>query len=186
METQFNIENVLKAGKIQNELDYERALIADRKLRVLAKNNSRFKSIREKLRDLIEVYENKYWSKNSKIDESILRESDIAESIAEIERLFLETRKSLIKTRLQKIGISQQELGKILGHNSKSYMSELINGVSPFVLKDLVVINWLLKIDLVDLIPTFLPQKERLKIKSSLQELNNPKLKFSSTDFELN
>ena len=185
METQFNAEKVIKHGEIQNELDYERALIADRKLRVLAKDNPRLKSIRVKLRDLIEVYENKHWSKNSKIDRDKLLEGDIAESIAEIERNFLKTRKSIIKDRLQKIGISQQELGKILGHNSKSYMSELINGVSPFVLKDLVVINRLLKIALVDLIPTFLPEKERLKIKSSLQELNNPKLKLSFKDFEL-
>ena len=31
MKTQFDIEKVLEAGKLQNELEYERALIADRK-----------------------------------------------------------------------------------------------------------------------------------------------------------
>ena len=64
-------------------------------------------------------------------------------------------------------------------------MSELINGVSPFVMKDIVVIHRLLNIDFSNLIPTFLPQKDRLKIKSSLEELDNPKLRLSSQDFEL-
>jgi len=185
METQFNIKNVLEVGKIQNELDYERALIADRKLRVLAKENHRFKAMRIKLRDLIEVYGNKHWSKQAKISKDKLRESDIAESIAELERIFLENRKALIKSRLKKLGTTQQDLGKILGHKSKTHMSELINGVSPFVMKDIVIIHRLLKIDFGDLIPTFLPERDRLKIKSSLEELDNPKLKLSSQDFEL-
>ena len=185
METQFNISNMLKSGTIQNDMDYERALIADRNLRILAKENSHFKKLRLELRDLIETYEIKHWSKESEIDERKLRESDVAETVAELERIFLENRKLLIKNRLQKIGLSQQEFGTILGHNSKTYISELVNGMSPFTLKDLVVIHRLLKIDLGDLLPTFLPQKERKKIKSSIKKLNNPHLKLSTKDFEL-
>lgn len=185
METQFDIEKILDSNKIQSELDYERTLIADRKLRILAKENHRFKAIRIKLRDLIEDYESKHWSNKSKINEQKLRESDLAESIAEFERIFLENRKTLIKSRLKKLEISQQDLGEILGHRSKTYMSELINGVSPFVLKDIVIINRLLKIDLGDLVPTFLSQKIRAKIQYSLGKLDNPKLKLSSQDFEL-
>jgi len=64
-------------------------------------------------------------------------------------------------------------------------MSELINGVNPFVMKDIVVIHILLKIEFGDLVPTFLPQQVRLKIKSALEEFDNPKLKLSSQDFEL-
>ncbi|AFD06312.1 hypothetical protein [Solitalea canadensis] len=40
MKTHFDIEEFVKRGKIENELDLERALIADRKLRNLAKENS--------------------------------------------------------------------------------------------------------------------------------------------------
>jgi hypothetical protein len=58
MKTQFDISQLLEAGKIQNELDFERAMIVDRKLRVLSKENPEFKSVRKKLRDLIEQYEN--------------------------------------------------------------------------------------------------------------------------------
>mgnify|MGYP006444675019 FL=1 len=75
--------------------------------------------------------------------------------------------------------MSQQDFGKILGHNSKSYISELMNGVSPFSLKDLIIINRLLNIDLTDLIPTFLPQSDRSKIRTTIEKLDNPKLKLS-------
>lgn len=60
-----------------------------------------------------------------------------------------------------------------------------MNGVSPFSLKDLIVINQLLKIDLTDLIPTFLPQSERAKIRMTIKKLNNPKLKLSKDDLAI-
>jgi len=64
-------------------------------------------------------------------------------------------------------------------------MSELMNGINPFTLRDLIIINRLLKIDLTDLVPTFLPQTDRIKIKSSIEKLENPKLKLSQDDFAL-
>ena len=45
MKTQLDISKLLEFGKIQNELDFERALIADRKLRVLSKEDSKYKVI---------------------------------------------------------------------------------------------------------------------------------------------
>ena len=185
METQFDIEKIIELGKILNELDFERALIADRKLRVLAKENSKLKSVRKKLRDLIQDYESNNWSGKSKIGEKRLRESDSAEIIAEKERLFIERRKELIKSKLKRLNLNQEELGVLLGHKSKSYISELMNGVSPFSLKDLVIINRLLKIDLTDLLPIFLPHTELIKIKSFIEKLDNPKLQLSKDDFTL-
>jgi transcriptional regulator with XRE-family HTH domain len=185
MKTQFDIEEILELGEIQNELDFERALIADRKLRVLSKENSKYKTLRRKLRDLIEDYESKNWSSASRITDKKLKESDLAEAIAEKERQFIENRKELIKSKLKRLNLTQQDFGKILGHKSKSYMSELMNGINPFSLRDLIIINRLLKIDLTDLVPTFLPQTERIKIKSSIEKLENPKLKLSQDDFAL-
>lgn len=176
MKTQFDLKMVLKTGAIQNEPEYERALIADRKLRVLAKSNPKLQLVRKKLRTLIQDYENKNWSGEVTINKKKLEESDIAESIAEKERLFIERRKNLIRSKLKRLGLNQQELGTILGHNSKSYMSELMNGLYPFPLKDLVIINKLLEIDLIDLVPTFLSYPEQLKIRCSIEKLNNPKL----------
>jgi len=185
MKTQFNIEEILELGEIQNELDFERALIADRKLRVLSKENPKYKTLRRKLRDLIEDYESKNWSSASRITDKKLKESDLAEAIAEKERQFIEIRKELIKSKLKRLNVTQQDFGKILGHKSKSYMSELMNGINPFSLRDLIIINRLLKIDLTDLVPTFLPQTDRNKIKSSIEKLENPKLKLSQDDFAL-
>jgi transcriptional regulator with XRE-family HTH domain len=185
METQFDIKELLQNGAIRNELELERALIADRKLRILSKKDSTFKELRSNLRDLIEEYESKNWSGNSKISDKKILESDVAELVAEKERLFIQKRKNLIRTKLKNMGITQQDFGVLLGHNNKSYISELVNGVSPFSLRDLIVINRLLKIDLTDLVPTFLPQDERAKIKSSIKKIDNPNLKLSKEDLEL-
>ena len=185
METQFDLSELIENGKILNELDYERAMIADRKLRVLSKENPKFQPVRKKLRDLIEQYENENWSADSNISDKKIRESDVAELIAEKERLFIQRRKGLIRKKLKNLNLTQQDLGQILGHQSKSYMSELVNGVSPFSLKDLVVINRILKIDLTDLVPTFLPQSDRVKIITTIKKLDNPKLKLSKDDLAI-
>jgi hypothetical protein len=185
MKTQFNIEEVLDSGKLQNELEYERALIADRKLRILCKENYKLKPLRKKLRDIIENYENKNWSNVSEITEYQILESDLAELLAEKERLFIKNRKELIKKELKIKSLTQQEFGIILGHTSKTYMSELMNGISPFTLNDLIVINRLLKIDLTNLISTTLPTKQRLKIKNSIKKIGAKKIKLSKEDFNL-
>ncbi len=185
METQFDIQRLIKKGEIKNELELERALITDRKLRVLSKKDPEFKKVRGRLRELIEKYENKNWSENANVSKRKILESDIAELIAENERLFIQKRKDLIRKKLKNIGITQQDFGVLLGHKSKSYISELMNGISPFSLRDLIVINRLLKIELTDLIPTFLPQDERVKIMSSIKKIDNPNLKLSKEDFEL-
>ncbi|GAA5040882.1 hypothetical protein GCM10011506_42200 [Marivirga lumbricoides] len=185
MKTQFDIEEVFEIGHLRNELEYERALIVDRKLRILSKSNSRLKPIRQKLRDLIEKYENKNWAPKSVINDDKLRESEIAELIAEKERLFLHRRKELIKNKLKAAGLTQQQLGEILGHKSKTYMSELMNGIVPFGMNDMVIIHRLLKINIKYLIPTTLSQPQRVRVKKTLTALGNKKLKLSSEDFDL-
>ncbi len=185
MDTQFDIEKVFTIGRLTNELEYERALIADRKLRVLSKENSRLKPIRKQLRAIIEKYETKNWSPNSELSAKKINESDLAELIAEKERLFLQRRKDAIKTALKNYGLNQQHLMVLLGHRSKTYMSELINGVVPFTLSDLIIINRLLKVDLSHLIPTTFSQKQRIQIKKSIQTIGTEKIKLSADDFDL-
>ena len=43
MKTNFDIEKFIESGSINNELDLERAMIADRKLRLLSKDSLHFK-----------------------------------------------------------------------------------------------------------------------------------------------
>ena len=172
---------ILQKGSISNELELEKALIIERKLRLLAKENTELAESRTQLRAIIKEYEKTNWSADSIISDKKIQESDVAEIIAEEERKFLANRKEIIKAKLVELGINQQDLGQILGH-SKSYISELVNGINPFNLKDLIVIHKLFNIKLEDLIPTTIPQKESEKIKSSILKINKPKLKLGKED----
>lgn len=176
MKTQSYLK-ILQKGSISSELELEKALIIERKLRLMIKENPELSESRNQLRAIIKDYENLNWSKNSIISDEKIEESDLAEIIAENERKFLATRKEIIKLKLTELGINQQDLGIILSH-SKSYISELVNGINPFNLKDLIIIHKLFNIKLESLIPTTIPQKESRRIKSSILKINKPKLKF--------
>lgn len=173
---------IIKKGSISDELELEKVLIIERKLRLLVSENPEYKEIRSQLRLIIKEYEKNNWSSNSEISAEKIQESDTAEIMAEIERQFTSKRKEIIKAKLQELGLNQQDLGLILNH-SKSYMSELINGINPFTIKDLVIIHKLFKIKFEELIPTTIPQKETGRIKKSILKINKPKLKLGKNDF---
>lgn len=185
MKTHFDIEKIVENGIITNELDYDRALIAERKLRLLAKESLHFKNLRTKLRDIIERYEISEWSDIDNIDDFKLSESSKSERIAELERIFIENRKQAIRKKLKELDLTQENLALILGHKSKTYMSELMNGIKPFTLKDLIIINRLLKINLAVLIPVFLSKEDQVKVKEVVIKLDKPKVKLSSDDLAL-
>lgn len=172
----MDIEKLIESGSIRNELDYERAMVADRKLRLLAKTSVHFKNFRTKLRDLIKVYENRVWSDENAVGNELIYQSDQAELIAEKERVFLEKRKKAIQHKLKDFNLTQEELGLLLGHKSKTHMSELINGIKPFTLQDLVIISKIFKIDIETLIPKFLPIDKIDRISATIEEINKPKL----------
>lgn len=168
---------LIQKGSISTELELEQALVMERKLRLMSKKNPDLIESRTQLRTLIKAYENLVWNKNANITEEKIEESDLAEDNAEKERLFLLKRKKAIKSKLKEHGLNQQELGIILGH-SKSYISELINGINPFTLKDLIIIHNLFHIKLENLIPTTIPEKESKRIKLSISKMNKPNLKM--------
>jgi hypothetical protein len=176
MKTHFDIEKIVEMGIINNELDYERALIADRKLRLLGKEDVYFKNLRKKLRGIIENYENKEWSVVENIDDNKLLESEKAEKFAEIERQFLEIRKNEIRKKLKALELTQENLASILGHKSKTHMSELMNGIKPFTLRDLIIIHQILKIEISTLIPAFLSKEEQTKINKAVEKLDKSKV----------
>lgn len=172
---------ILKKGFISNKLELEKVLIIERKLRLLVSENPEYKEIRSQLRLIIKDYEKNNWSEDSFISDEKIKESDSAEFIANVERKFLTKRKEIIKSKLSEFGLNQQDLSLILNHN-KSYVSELINGINPFAIKDLIIIHKLFKIKLEDLIPTTIPQKETGRIKTSILKINKPKLKLENYD----
>jgi plasmid maintenance system antidote protein VapI len=176
----IDIKEIENIKKLENEYDLEKASLLERKLRLLINENPDLKPLRKKLRDLIKNYEDREWSDFDKISDSQLEESDKAEEILNNEQKFINKRKDSIRKKLKEYDMTQQDLGLILGH-PKSYMSELINGVSHFTLKDLVIIHRLLGIKLNILIPTFLQSETREKVKESIKKLNKPKLGLRKT-----
>jgi len=166
---------ILRNKQISNELEFERALIIERKLRLLISENPKYKEIRKQLRAIIKEYETKNWSNDSIITEEKLKESDYAELLAEKERLFLTKRKEIIKAKLVEFNLNQQDLGKILNH-SKSYISELMNGVYPFTTRDLMIIHRLLDIKIKDLISITFPLEDINKIEKTMLQLGRKDL----------
>lgn len=176
MKTHFDIEKIVQNGTITNGLDYERALVADKKLRLLAKESLHFKKLRTQLRDLIVQFENVNWNDANAIDAEKLAESEKQECLAEQERLFIETRKKIIKSKLKAAELTQENLASILGHKSNTHMSELMNGIKPFTLKDLIIMHRLLAIEMAILLPVFLSKEDQNRVKEAVLKLNKPKI----------
>lgn len=177
----INIKEIEKIDKLENEYDLQKASILDRELKLLIDENPGLIPLRKKVRQLIKDYEDKYWSDGDKITDLQVEESDKAEIILNLEQQFIKKRKEIIRKKLKEYEMNQQDLGVLLGH-PKSYMSELINGIWQFTMKDLVIIHRILGIDLKNLIPTYLQTETRDKIRESIIQLNKPKLKLKKMD----
>ncbi|MCG8696964.1 MAG: helix-turn-helix domain-containing protein [Bacteroidales bacterium] len=171
----IDIKDMAKIDKLENEYDLQKASLLERKLRLMIDENPDLKPLRKKLRNLIKDYEDREWSDIDNITDLQIEESDKAEEIVDFEKKFIQKRKDSIRKKLKKFDMTQQDLGVVLGH-PKSYMSELINGVSQFTLKDLVIIHRVLGIDLNTLVPTYLQSETRDKVRESIKKLNKPKL----------
>lgn len=180
---EFSIDELLEKGVIANELELENAALVERQLRTMAKEFPEAQIKRSRIRELIIAYESKHWSKRDNITEARITESDKAEEEVQSKLEFIELRKNLIKSKLKNLELNQQEFGKILGHESKSYMSELMNGIVPFTLKDLVVISKLLKIDLDRLVPAQISEEDKTNIEKSIKKLGKPQLRLNRKDF---
>jgi hypothetical protein len=171
----INIKDVENISILENEYDLQKASLLERKLRLMIIKNPDLKPLRNRLRDLIKNYEDKEWSDFNNISDSKFIESNKAEEIINSEQRFIKKRKEAIRKKLKEFDMTQQDLGVILEH-PKSYMSELMNGVSQFTLKDLVIIHRILSIKLNVLIPTYLQSDTRDRVNKSIKKLNKPKL----------
>ncbi|PWH84804.1 helix-turn-helix domain-containing protein [Brumimicrobium oceani] len=181
MKDMFDIDNVNKIDKLENEYDLQKASLLERKLRLMISENPSLKPMRKKLRDLIKSYEDKEWSDFENISDLKIEESERVEEILKTEQSFIKKRKETIRKKLKEFDMTQQDLGVILEH-PKSYMSELMNGVSQFTLKDLVIIHRVLGINLKILIPTYLQSETKSKVELSIEKLNKPKLRLRKKD----
>ncbi len=177
----INIKEVENIDFLENEYDLQKASLLERKLRLMTDENPYLKGLRKKLRRLIKEYEAKEWADFENIPDSKVEESDKAEIIVNYEQQFIQKRKENIRKKLKEFDMTQQDLGTLLGH-PKSYMSELINGVSQFTMKDLVIIHRVFGINLKILIPIHLQSETREKVQASIIKLNKPKLGLRKTE----
>ncbi len=180
----IDIREIENIQQLDNEYDLQKALLLDRKLRLLVKENADLKQIHDKLFQLIQEYEERSWANSDNITEKQFDDAETAEQLVEIEQKFIVQRKEAIRKKLKNYDMNQTDLAILLGHK-KSYTSELINGVSQFSMKDLVIIHRVLRIDLAKLIPTHLQNETRERVKKSISQLNKPKLKLRKKDLML-
>ena len=183
MTADIDLETVLKKGSLSTEIEHERAIVLQRQLRLLEKEHPELGVKRKELRTLIKGYEDKYWT-GENISEELIVKSDAAEILVEKERQFLARRKDLIRVKLKELSLSQKQFGIILGHSSATYVSELINGICAFSIRDLVLIHAMLKIDFNDLIPTSAIETEKEKVVATVHEVK-PNLKINEDTLEL-
>ena len=176
-----NIRDIEQVEKLENEYDFQKALLLDKKLRLMIKEQPELRPLRKKLRRLMTEYEERVWSNPEQVTDKQLDDSDKAESIVEAEQKFIKKRRDAIRKKLKEYDMTQQDLGDLLGH-SKSYISELMNGVSQFSMRDLVIIHRIFGISLKTLIPTYLQSDTRNRIKNTIARLNKPKLKLKKND----
>jgi len=181
MRNVINIRNIDQVNELKSEYDLEKASLLARKLRWMSKDDSSLIPIRNRLLELMEDYERKHWIDEGTISDEQLEESDKAEEIIQKEIDFYNRRKVIIREKLKECGMTQQDLGELLDHR-KSYISELINGVSNFSLKDIIIIHKIFRISLEILVPTFIESETREQLKRNIRRLNNPKLKLSKED----
>jgi len=181
MKDLVDIREIQNIQQLDNEYDLQKALLLDRKLRLMVKENADLKPFHDKLFQLIRDYEERNWAKSEHISETQFDEAETAEQLVEIERKFIAQRKEAIRKKLKSYDMNQTDLAILLGHK-KTYVSELINGVSQFSMKDLVIIHRVLRISLTKLIPTYLQNETREQVKKSISQLNKPKLKLRKKD----
>jgi transcriptional regulator with XRE-family HTH domain len=173
---QLTIDTISKIDCLTNEYELQKAGLLERQLRLMEKDSPSYKKIRNHVRKLIVEYENRTWADTEKITERQLEESDLAEARIYMEITFYNKRKEIIRKKLKELDMTQQDLGTLLNH-SKSYISELINGLSPFSMKDLLIIHKILEIDLKFLIPSWVPLDVKEKVLENIELSNNLKLK---------
>ncbi len=90
-----NIKEIMEIDQLKSEYDLQKALMFDRKLRLLVKEDKSLVPIHKKLIELIHNYEEANWSNDKKISAKQIKEAEKAEELIEIERKFIQKRKKI-------------------------------------------------------------------------------------------
>lgn len=177
----FEIDNILNLEKLNSELELEQANALYSRLRPMAKDDPFVKNVRSHLANLIEAYEEKHWANEKSITGEQIDASELAERIVAAQNRFVQERKKLIRSKLKKYELTQNDLADILGHR-KNYMSELINGVRPFAKDDIVIIHRIFEIPLNKLVDSTIKESVAVRLRNVISKLNKPKFKLKDED----
>lgn len=171
-----DIRRILTSGRIENELDLERITLAERYLRLQEENQPDLGATIKALSNMIIEFEARCWAHESLVTDAQMEESEAAEIHAEKEYAFLWKRQKLILDKLQELSLKQKDFALLLNH-SKSYTSELLNGIRPFSTNDLKLIHLLFQIPLTDLIITIPSQETLTRLETVIDKISslNPK-----------
>ncbi|WP_353721746.1 helix-turn-helix transcriptional regulator [Dyadobacter sp. 676] len=163
-------------NQLIEDLDHERVLLADRHLRLQQETQPDLRPTRKAISDLIVEFEARCWSDEDLVTDAQMEESEAAKIQAEKEYAFLRKRNKLILAKLQELSLKQKDLALLLNH-SKSYTSELLNGIRPFSTNDLKLIHLLFEIPLTDLIITIPSQETLSRLETAIDKISslNPK-----------
>lgn len=174
-----NIKRILDAGRIETELECEQVALAKRYLAQQEKSNPELDATIDALRNLIFEFEGRRWSDRSTITDAQIEESESAVNQAEKEFVLIRKRRKLILAKLREFSLKQKDLALLLSH-SKSYTSELLNGLRPFSSNDLKLIHLLFKIPLDDLVITIASQETLSRLENTIDKISvsNPQAKL--------
>ncbi|MCF2491961.1 transcriptional regulator [Dyadobacter chenhuakuii] len=164
-----DIKSMIRKGEISSELELERASLAARFLRLQGEDQPELAALEQQLSTLIRDYESTNWADFKLVTEKQVKDSNLAEKLAAREFKFYKQRRELIIQTLKQNGLNQNDLSAILAH-SKSYTSELLNGIRSFSMNDLVIIHKLFKIKLEDLIFTEITPNVELRIRETFEK----------------
>ncbi|MBO9614077.1 MAG: helix-turn-helix transcriptional regulator [Dyadobacter sp.] len=174
-----NIKKILDAGRIETELECEQVTLAKRYLTLQEEDQPDLGVTIEALSNMIIEFEARCWSDENLVSDAQMEESEAAEIQAEKEYAFLWKRNKLILDRLQALSLRQKDLALLLNH-SKSYTSELLNGIRPFSTNDLKLIHLLFEIPLKDLIINIPSQETLSRLETAIAKISsvNPKARL--------
>lgn len=174
-----NIKRILDAGRIETELECEQVALAKRYLAQQEKSNPELDATIGALRNLVIEFEARCWSDRSAITDAQIEESDAAVNQAEKEFVFIRVRRQLILAKLREFSLKQKDLALLLNH-SKSYTSELLNGLRPFSSNDLKLIHLLFQIPLDQLVIAVASQETLSRLENTINKISasNPQAKL--------
>jgi plasmid maintenance system antidote protein VapI len=167
--SEMDVSELIAQGELTSELDLQRASLGAKILRLECEQNPKLEPLRDKLIAMMIAYESLHWSGNAPVSKSKMKETDLAEKQVIAERIFFSQRKEQILKRLKYYGLNQNDLAAILAH-SKSYTSELLNGIRAFSMSDLIIIHRLFGIKLEHLIFTEISAETEIRIKQTIEK----------------